>query len=111
MQRNKKIPVGDKEITVTELSVSQIRNLLDQMEQADICIIDLLFPNSIPAAAVAESTGIDIKKLDEYHPSDLKVIIEGVENMNPFFANMIARIAKAGGQAISEKTSTQPVAG
>ena len=111
MQRNKKIPVGDKEITATELSVSQIRNLLDQMEQTDFSVIDLLFPDGVPAVAVAESTGIDIKKLEEYPPSELKIVIEGVENLNPFFANMITKLAKAGEQIISGKASTPPVAG
>ncbi len=57
MQRSKKIPVGDKEITVKELSVTQISNLMDQMEQTEISIIDLLFPDGVPAVAVAESTG------------------------------------------------------
>ncbi len=111
MLRTKKIPVGDKEITVTELSVTQIRNLLDQMEQTQVSIIDLLFPDGVPAVAVAESTGIDLKQLEEYPPSELKIIIEGVENLNPFFANMIARLAKAGEQMISESASTPPAAG
>lgn len=111
MQRSKKIPVGDKEITVKELSVTQISNLMDQMEQTEISIIDLLFPDGVPAVAVAESTGIGIKQLETYPPSELKLIIEGVENLNPFFANMITRLAKAGEHIISEKPSTPPVAG
>jgi hypothetical protein len=111
MQRSKKIPVGDKEVTVTEFSVSQIRDLMDQMEDASFSTIDILFPDGVPAIAVEKSTGIDLEKLEEYHPSELKIIIEGVENMNPFFANMITRLAKAGEQVIKERASTKPVAG
>ncbi len=110
MQRNKKIPVGDKEITVTELSVTQIRNLLDQMEQPEFSVIDLLFPDSVPSAAVVESTGISLDQLEAYPPSELKFIIEGVESLNPFFVNMITRLAKAGQEMISENRSIKPAA-
>ena len=110
MQRSKKIPVGDKEFTVTELSVEQIRNLLDQMETANLSTIDLLFPDSIPAAGIAESTGIPITTLETYAPSELKTIISGVEDINPFFANMITRLSKVGQGIINAKALTPPVA-
>jgi hypothetical protein len=111
MQRKKKIPVGDKEITVTEFSVAQIRNLMDQIEQSAIGTIDLLFPDGIPALAVEESTGIPMSTLETYAPSELKIIISGVEDINPFFANMITRLTKAGERIISEIASTSPVVG
>ena len=111
MQRTKKIPVGDKEITAAELSVAQIRNLLDQMETMEISVFDMLFPDGVPSIAVAESTGISLKQLEQYLPSELKLIIDGVESLNPFFVNMMTRLAKAGEQMISEKTSTKPAAG
>lgn len=111
MQRSKNIPVGDKEVTVTELSVAQIRDLLDQIEEYKVGTIDLLFPDGVPAVAVAKSTGIDLERLEDYPPSELKTIIDGVENINPFFANMLTRLAKAGNQILREKALTGPAAG
>ncbi len=107
MQRSKTVTVGERDITVKELTVSQIRDLMDNLEKdTETYTIDMLFPDSVPAIAVSESTGIPIKKLEaDFTPSELKQIIEGVENLNPFFTNMISRIAKIGEAVLTEKAS------
>jgi len=91
------ITIGDRDITIKQLNVLEIRNIMDNMDKEDRSIIDLLFPDSIPAYVVSESTGISISKLEsDFLPSELKMIIEKVENQNPFFVNMLTRLLKLG---------------
>ncbi|CCK81198.1 hypothetical protein [Desulfobacula toluolica] len=109
MQRTKTITIGERDITIKELSVAQIRDMMDEMEKEKITTIDLLFPDSLPPVAIAGSTGISVKKLEEdFSPSELKQVIDGVENLNPFFANMMSRMAKIGEAVLKEKASTPP---
>jgi hypothetical protein len=112
MQRTKTITVGKRDITVKELNVAQIRDLMDNLEKdKEVHVFDMLFPDSIPVVAVSESTGIALKKLEEdFTPSELKQIIDGVENLNPFFANMMQRMAKIGEAILKEKALIPPVA-
>src|SRR6056297_3153316 len=91
------ITIGDRDITLKQRNVLEIRNIMDNMDKEDRSIIDLLFPDSIPAYVVSESTGISISKLEsDFLPSELKMIIEKVENQNPFFVNMLTRLLKLG---------------
>jgi len=91
------ITIGDRDITIKQLNVLEIRNIMDNMDKEDRSIIDLLFPDNIPAYVVSESTGISISKLEsDFLPSELKMIIEKVENQNPFFVNMLTRLLKLG---------------
>jgi len=91
------ITIGDRDITIKQLNVLEIRNIMDNMDKEDRSIIDLLFPDSIPAYVVSESTGISMSKLEsDFLPSELKMIIEKVENQNPFFVNMLTRLLKLG---------------
>lgn len=105
MQRTKTITIDDRDIVAKELSVAQVRNLMDNMSESSVSTIDMLFPGSIPSVVIAESTGLSVEKLEEvFHPSEIKQIIEVVENINPFFTNMISTLAAAGGRIVSEKT-------
>lgn len=104
MKRKKTISVGDLEITIRELTVAQIRDLMDAFSKDKTPhIMDMLFPDSLPAVAISASTGISTKKLeDDFSPSDLHQIVEGVENMNPFFVNMVTRLKNVGKDLLKE---------
>ncbi len=97
MQRKKTITVRDLEITVRELTVAQVRDLMEEFSAVKPNIMDLLFPDNLPAIVISESTGIPIQKLeDDFSPSELHQIIEGVESLNPFFVNMMTRLQTLG---------------
>jgi hypothetical protein len=112
MQRTKRITIDDREITIKELSVAQIKVLLDNAEAGeDFSVINLLFPDTVPALAIEQSTGISVKTLESsFNPSELKQIIDGVESLNPFFVNMIVRLSKIGKQVMKEKSLMSPAA-
>lgn len=105
MQRTKTITIGEQDVTIRELNIAQIRDLMDNMEKEQGSTIDLLFPKNIPAVVISEATQISVKKLEEiFAPSELKQIIDGVENLNPFFANMIKRLSEIGQAVLDKKT-------
>lgn len=108
MIRKKAITVDGREVIVRELTVAQIRDLMDQFdkEAGSVDVIDLMFAGRIPFDAVKASTGLDAEALSTFSPSELDQIIKGVEDINPFFANMITRLSKMGEQIIRERTST-----
>lgn len=107
MVRSKVITVDGREVIVRELTVAQIRELMDQSDKnSSVDVIDLLFSGRIPSDAVKTSTGLDAEALCRFSPSELDQIIKGVEDINPFFANMITRLSRMGEQIIRERTST-----
>ena len=98
------ITIGDRDITVKQLNVLEIRNIMDNMDKEERSIIDLLFPDNIPAYVVSESTGISVSKLEsDFLPSELKTIIEKVENQNPFFCQHADTPAETGAGDVGVK--------
>ena len=104
MKRKKTITVGDLEITALELTVAQVRDLMEEFSTVKPNIMDLLFPDNLPSIVISESTGISIQKLEEgFSPSELHQIIEAVETLNPFFVNMMTRLKTLGQGLLKEK--------
>lgn len=114
MQKIKRIKIDERELTVKELTVGQIRNIIEDLENPEnVHIIDMLFGDEIPALAVSESTEISMKDLEKgkITPSEMEIIIKGVKEVNPFFVKMIERLAKIGETALKGRTSTESSAG
>lgn len=117
MRTTKDIKIDEKEIHLRELTVHDIRGLLDHMEAARVeeglLILDLLFPDRMPAAAVAISMGITEKALAKrkFAPSDYERILDAAESINPTFAGLLARLAEVGRAAAPLKPSTGAAAG
>lgn len=89
--------IDEREITVKELTVADVRDLLENVtNKTEINTIDLLFGDSVPSEAIEKSTGIKIKKLEnDFSPSEIKTLVEAVEEVNPFFVAMIQKLKKA----------------
>ena len=82
-------------ITVHELTVKQVRELFERLNNEDPLFIDDLLNQPIPALAVCESTGIPLAQLDEAKPSELIPLCEEVIRVNPSLASMISRRIEA----------------
>jgi hypothetical protein len=97
MRKIKTIMIDEREITVKELTVADVRDLLENVtNKTEINTIDLLFGDSVPSEAIEKSTGIKIKKLEnDFSPSEIKTLVEAVEEVNPFFVAMIQKLKKA----------------
>ena len=89
------ITFNDKEITVEELTVKQVRETLAKIDKADPQLIDELMDCPVPALVITEATGITYAEMEKCKPSQLKELVKEVVNVNPSFASMIKRRVEA----------------
>jgi hypothetical protein len=112
MRKDKPFKIGDKKFTAFELTVKQIAELMEsQRNDTGIHDIDMLFPDRMPAGAVAMSLGMTLEDLAEYAPSEIEIMIDEAEKVNPTFAALLQRLAKLGREVLAAKTSEEPSAG
>ncbi len=91
----KLVPFSGKDIAVQELTVSQVRKIMDDLENNPSGhFIDELLDSKLPAAAIALSTGMSLDELAQHQPSALDELAKEVEQANPFFAGLIQRRLK-----------------
>ena len=91
MQNTDTVTFDGKEITITELSVKQIRQMFDQLDKQEPQLFDDLINEPVPTLAITISTGITLDKLEEHRPSEVAALAKEVIAVNPFLAAMITR--------------------
>lgn len=111
MIKEKSFTVRDKDLTAHELTVDQISNIIKDLEKIDINDIDMMFPDRIPSEALAISMGMKLKDLGGYTPSEIEVMLDSAEEVNPTFASLMQRLASVGRQVLTEKKSEEQSAG
>lgn len=109
MRKSKTLTIDDQEIICNELSAEEIQKILDGLDDLQIGIIDMLFPDRIPSSAVKVSTGKIDEELNGYTPSELETIIDAVEEVNPTLADLLQRLAQVG-RNYMEMKSEKPAA-
>ncbi|OHD21786.1 MAG: hypothetical protein A2Y38_12945 [Spirochaetes bacterium GWB1_59_5] len=91
-----KTEMGD--ITARELTVGEVRDVLDELSKTPPHVVDLLFGDEhIPAVVIARSTEIPMDSeaeisLMSFTTSDMRKIIEAVGEVNPDFLGLSERI-------------------
>ncbi len=114
MQDMKTITFDEKEITIQELTVKQVRTVFSRIEKEDSLFVDDLLDQPVPALIIAESTGIPVDKLDEYKPSALIELAKEVESVNPSVASLIkkrlAMYEKIQDMTLNQSLTGQPAA-
>ena len=103
----KKITVSGTEITINELTAGQGKKILDNLNDQNLKIVDMLFPDRICADAVIESTGLSNDELGNFTPSELEEIIKEVETLNPTFASLVKRLATVGRKILEQNAEKQ----
>lgn len=94
MRKSKIIQWNDKEVVCKELTVGEIRNLMEH--PPEVIALDAIFFDRIPAAAIVLSTGLSEEDLSSVTPSSLDLLWGSVEEINPFFVQMLKRLAEHG---------------
>jgi hypothetical protein len=115
MRKSKIITVDDRKITVRELIVEEVTNIMDAQGEQKISAFDLLLPDRLPADAVCLATGLTTEQMSKMSPSELDEIWQAAEEVNPFFVRMVGRLATLGAAALaagdlSAMTSKPPAA-
>ena len=103
MRKTKSVTIDDKEYICRELTPGQVQEVLDEVEKAQVNILDLLFPDSVPCFAVQLSTGLSKKDLEKFPPSSYEVVLKKVEEANPFFVALVKRMLKAANKILAQK--------
>ena len=96
------------EVTAKELTVGQVRDVLEHIGGTNPHIIDILFDDEgVPAIAVSLSTGLPLESdenesLLNYSAGDMRRVIKAVKEANPDFLALAQRMR--GDRGLPEKT-------
>jgi hypothetical protein len=85
----KTITVNGREITVSEVPVSEIRNWMKEIELSETDVMDVLLHRGYHMSAVRMITGLSKDELDEFLPSERRVIAQTCQAVNGDFFELI----------------------
>lgn len=113
MKKEKSFNLGDRTLIACELTVKQITQITDSLDGEDQQVgdIDMLFPDRLPSVALLISLGMEIEELEEYVPSEIEIMLDAAEEVNPTFAGLVQRLANIGRAALVAQTLEEPSAG
>ena len=108
MRKEKTFKIGDKKCTARELTVEQIAQITDSLgKDTEISDIDMLFPDRLPSSALTMSLDMTLDELAEYAPSEIEIMIDAAEEVNPHFAGLLTRLADLGRAALAAQKSKE----
>ena len=84
-QRHKKITINDRKITVFELSVRQIRNIIEEMDSLD---------NEKVLEVLEMCSDVTLEQIEEMAPSDIRQIWDAWSEVNADFLHLIRQAMK-----------------
>lgn len=112
MKKSKAINIEGRtdRLIATELTVREIKEVIDGLRTSRQSTIDLLFPEDIPALGVAASLGMTLDELEaaDFAPSELDQILGSVKEINPFFVRAVERLASIGRQLAESRSTATP---
>ena len=113
MQKFKAVEIeGRDNITAKELTIEQIKNILDGAENSNEeklppGILDVLFNEGISGHAVALSCNIPLTELESsWAPSELEVLRADAAEVNPTFLALWERLTNLGTKLIEIENAT-----
>lgn len=86
------------EFTAKELTVGQVRDVLENLGKSAPHIVDMLFDDEgVPGISVSLSTGLPLESEDKtsllsFSTSDMRKIIHAVKEVNPDFLDLAGRL-------------------
>ena len=91
MRKVKDIKVNGCPITLNELTVEEIINLLGQLSGS---LFGVMFDGRLPLVFVTEASGLSEDDLKKWHPADVEKLISEVETVNPHCARLCQTMVK-----------------
>ncbi|TLX65069.1 hypothetical protein DN820_01790 [Stutzerimonas nosocomialis] len=82
--------VAGRRVVCSELTVAQVRGLLQQGSAGDL--VDELLLEDLRLADLPLFTGLVMEELERMLPSDLEVLVAGCKEANPSFFRMLAKL-------------------
>ncbi len=97
MRKSKIIKFNGQELTVKELTVSQVKDVLRSLDTFEPHTLDILMDQPVTASAVCMASGISVEDLEgDLAPSEIQELYDAVLEVNPTFAAMLGRLQKIG---------------
>jgi len=112
MKKEKAFQIDDRPLVARELTVKEIAQITDALgsPDAEVNDIDMLFPDRIPSSVLLLSMKMTREQITNYTPSEIEVMLDAVEEINPTFAGLMQRLASVGRQVLAETSSAGPSA-
>ncbi len=94
MRKTKSIKFNGEELTVRELTVSQVKQVVEALEDFHPSFIDVVMDRAVPAMAVCKSAGLELDNLEnsDIALSELENLYDEVLSVNPILAAMMERL-------------------
>ncbi len=110
MRKSKTIKVGDREVTIAELTAEQVTALLEgSADKKRASTAELLMASPIPIEAVCAATGLSAEELNgNMAPSELEAIWQAVAEVNDFLLRMMERLQKVAEEMLALQASAEP---
>jgi flagellar biosynthesis component FlhA len=96
MRKSKTIKIDDKEITASEITALESQQYIESLSNDEGSFIDELFPDGLPASLIRLCTGLKEEELLAFTPSEIELIMNAVEEINPTTASRIKKLAEIG---------------
>ncbi len=88
----KTITIGGQEITIREVSVGEIRAWMKELELSETDVMDVALHKGWHMGAVRMITGLSREQLDEFLPSERRLIAQTCEAVNGDFFDLIRMV-------------------
>ena len=92
MRKIKDTEINGRQITVNELTVEEVSNLLDNLGGS---LIGMMFDGRMPMVIVTHAAGLKEDELKSWCPSDIDKLITEVETVNPHCARLCKFMVKS----------------
>lgn len=86
----KTITVGGQEVTIREVSVADIRVWMKELELEETDVMDVALLKGTHMSAVRLCTGLSKEQLDEFLPSERRVIADTCKAVNGDFFDLVS---------------------
>jgi len=90
MRRTETLKLGDKSVTLRELTVGEVRGMLMSRPEQDT--VDYLLFDDITLGELVQMTDLSLADLDNFTQSELDAVRLKAKELNPSFFGMLERI-------------------
>jgi len=100
--------IGDKEVTVHELTVAQVREMAKATAEDQSDPLANWLIEDTPFIVLCSMSTVAVESLDEWRPSEIKQLADVCREVNPDFFDMNRRLSGAV-ELMRSKVSTEPL--
>jgi hypothetical protein len=95
MAYEKVVKIGDREVTVYELTVAQVRVMAKTTAEDQTDPLANWLIEDTPFVVLASMSTVTVEELDEWRPSEIKQLADACRGVNPDFFDMNRRLSAA----------------